>query len=67
MFWTGKNMKNCMKYLQKRDDEKYYAILRTLAGTGIRIGELSYITVETLQDGIAEVHNKGKTREIYIE
>lgn len=55
-----------LKYLQKKDDEKYYAILRTLAGTGIRIGELSYITVETLQDGIAEVHNKGKTREIYM-
>lgn len=55
-----------LEYLQKRDDEKYYAILRTLAGTGIRIGELRYITVETLQGGIAEVCNKGKTREIYM-
>ncbi len=55
-----------LKYLQKRNDEKYYDILRTLAGTGIRIGELRYITVETLQEGIAEVHNKGKTREIYM-
>lgn len=55
-----------LKYLQKKDDEKYYAILRTLAGTGIRIGELRYITVETLQEGIAEVHNKGKVREIYM-
>lgn len=55
-----------LEYLQKRDDEKYYAILRTLAGTGIRIGELCYITVETLQAGIAVVHNKGKTREIYM-
>lgn len=55
-----------LKYLQKKDDEKYYAILRTLAGTGIRIGELRYITVETLQEGIAEVHNKGKIREIYM-
>lgn len=55
-----------LKYLQKKDDKKYYAILRTLAGTGIRIGELCYITVETLQEGIAEVHNKGKTREIYM-
>lgn len=55
-----------LNYLQKKDDEKYYAILRTLAGTGIRIGELCYITVESLQEGIAEVHNKGKTREIYM-
>lgn len=55
-----------LKYLKRKNDEKYYAILRTLAGTGIRISELQYITVETLQEGIAEVHNKGKTREIYM-
>lgn len=55
-----------LNYLRKRKDRKYYALLRTLAGTGIRISELRYITTDTVVSGIAEVSNKGKTREIYI-
>lgn len=53
-------------YLANRGDWKYYAILKTLAGTGIRISELKYITTDTLHAGMAQVYNKGKTREIYI-
>ncbi len=58
--------KKLLDHLKNRGDEKYYAILRTLAGTGIRISELQYITTDTLCAGMAEVHNKGKTREVYI-
>jgi site-specific recombinase XerD len=55
-----------LNYLQRQGDEKYYTILKTLAGTGIRISELQYITTGSICKGVAEVHNKGKTREIYI-
>jgi site-specific recombinase XerD len=55
-----------LDYLQSCGDDKYYTILKTLAGTGIRISELQYITTDTICMGVAEVHNKGKTREIYI-
>lgn len=58
--------KKMLDYLQFQGDEKYYVLFRTLAGTGIRISELQYITIETVNKGMAQVHNKGKTREVYI-
>lgn len=46
--------------------KKYYLIMLTLAGTGIRISELKYIDVEHLQNGFVNIWNKGRSREIYI-
>lgn len=48
-----------------RKDWLYYLIL-TLAGTGIRIGELKYITVEAVRNGFAEVSLKKKNHKILI-
>lgn len=45
---------------------KYYAILRVLGSTGIRVGELKFITAESLENGVVAVYNKGKSREIYM-
>ncbi len=47
-------------------DEKYYAIMKTLALTGIRVSELRYITVENMAEGHIVVSNKGKVREIFL-
>ncbi len=47
-------------------DEKYYAIMKTLALTGIRVSELGYITVENMTEGHIIVCNKGKVREIFL-
>ena len=41
-------------------------IMKTLAGTGIRIDELKYITVEAIKKGYTQVENKGKIRDIII-
>lgn len=40
--------------------------MRTLALTGIRVSELQYITVETLETGRVQVYNKGKIRDVYL-
>lgn len=40
--------------------------LQILCSTGIRVGELAYITVEAAQKGRAVVKNKGKTRIIFL-
>jgi site-specific recombinase XerD len=47
-------------------DEATALIMQTLAGTGIRIGELQYITVECARDGQTEVWNKGKERTVLL-
>ena len=41
-------------------------ILQTICGTGIRVSELQYITVEAVRDGKAVVNCKNKTRVIFI-
>lgn len=55
-----------LEYARETGREKYYYIMRVLAGTGIRIGELRYITVENVKRGRGVVYNKGKCREIFI-
>lgn len=55
-----------LDYARETGREKYYYIMRVLAGTGIRIGELKYITVENVKLGRGVVYNKGKYREIFI-
>lgn len=56
-----------LRWAKKMDKERLYLIMKTLAGTGIRIEELKYITVEAVQGrGSITVTNKGKTREIVI-
>lgn len=41
-------------------------ILQTICGTGIRVSELQYITVEAAKRGEAVVHCKAKTRPVFI-
>lgn len=41
-------------------------VIQTICGTGIRVGELEYITVEAVRAGKAVVQCKNKTRVIFI-
>lgn len=45
---------------------KLYYIMKTIAGTGLRIGELKYVTVSAISDGYTQIWNKGKHRYIYF-
>ena len=45
---------------------RLYLILQTLCGTGIRVGELQFITVEAIRKGEAVVSCKNKTRTVFI-
>lgn len=53
---TAKKMKN----------EKLAMLLQTICGTGIRVSELQYITVESIRCGEAVIQMNGKTRTILI-
>lgn len=46
--------------------EKYYHIIRVMVFTGIRVSEISFLTVEVLPLGRFSVENKGKTRDVYL-
>ncbi|MCD8116345.1 MAG: tyrosine-type recombinase/integrase [Oscillospiraceae bacterium] len=51
---------------RRKKNDRIYHILITLAGTGIRVGELAYITVEAVERGQAVIRLKGKTRVILM-
>lgn len=48
------------------EDSRISAVIQTICGTGIRVSELKYITVEAVQRGKATVNCKNKTRVIFI-
>ncbi len=50
----------------QKHNERLYLIIQTICGTGIRVSELQYITVEALNKGEAVVNCKGKNRRIFI-
>lgn len=51
---------------QKRKNDRLNLIIQTICGTGIRVSELQYITVEAVLRGEAVVRCKGKNRRIFI-
>ena len=50
----------------RRRNERLNLIIQTICGTGIRVSELRFITVEALRGGEATVRCKGKNRRVFI-
>lgn len=51
---------------ERNHNKRLNLILQTICGSGIRVGELPYITVEAVRRGEAVVSCKGKTRTVFI-
>lgn len=51
---------------KRKRNKRLNLILQTICGTGIRVSELQYITVEAVNHGEAVVNCKAKTRTIFI-
>lgn len=49
-----------------KHNKRLNLIIQTICGTGIRVSELQYITVEALHSGEAIVNCKGKNRRVFI-
>lgn len=50
----------------RKHNERLNLILQTICGTGIRVSELQFITVEAVKQSEAIVSLKGKTRSVFI-
>lgn len=51
---------------KQKGNERLNLLIQTICGTGIRVSELQYITVEAAKCGEAVVSLKGKTRSVFI-
>ncbi len=49
-----------------KEDEQLYMILQTICGTGIRVSELKYFTLDMVKQGSIPVSCKNKTRTILL-
>lgn len=55
-----------LRYADSHNKKKMYYVMKTIAQTGIRIGELKFVTVEAIKEGSTIVWNKGKFRMVYF-
>ncbi len=51
---------------KQKGNERLNLIIQTICGTGIRVSELQFITVQAVRKGEAIVSLKGKTRSVFI-
>ena len=55
-----------VKTAKQKGNERLSLLIQTICGTGIRVSELQYITVEAVKCGEAVVSCKAKTRSVFI-
>mgnify|MGYP001774565727 CR=1 FL=1 len=58
--------KRLLATAQDQGNLRLYLLMLTVCGTGIRISELAFITVEAAKTGRAEIRMKGKSRTIIL-
>ena len=63
---TEKDYEKLVRAARRRGDLSMSMLLQTIGSTGIRISELRFITVESLEVGRAEIYNKGKSRVVLL-
>ena len=54
------------KAAERRENSRLCLLLQTICGTGIRVSELRFVTVESARRGEAAVNCKAKTRTVFI-
>lgn len=63
---SKKEYRRLVMEADKAGKNRLCCILQTIASTGIRIGELKYITVEALKERMVRIDFKGKARTIIL-
>lgn len=63
---TREEYERLLKAAQQNGNERLNLIIQTICGTGIRVSELRFVTVEAVQRGEAVVLCKGKRRSVFI-
>ena len=51
---------------KSKKNERLFLLMQTICSTGIRVSELKFITVESVERGIAEINCKGKRRQVFL-
>lgn len=63
---TRKEYGRLLRTAREKGKERLALLMETVCGTGIRVSEVTYITVEAAKRGRTEVNLKGKVRVIFL-
>lgn len=63
---TKQEYKRLVKTAQALGKRRLEMILQTICATGMRVGELQFVTVSAVKKGFLEIRNKGKSRKVLI-
>lgn len=63
---TKKEYQRLLGAAMAKKDERLNMLMQTICSTGIRVGEVKFITAEALKKGVAMVINKGKERQVLL-
>ncbi len=63
---TRAEYERLVRAAKQKGNERLSLIIQTICSTGIRVGELQFITAEAVNKGEAIVSLKGKTRSVFI-
>ena len=64
--FTREEYERLLRAAKSKGDTRIRLIIETVCSTGIRVSELSYITVNAAKNGQAIITNKGKTRIVLL-
>lgn len=63
---TKTDYEKLLRAAQHKKNEKLYLLMQTICGTGIRVSELRYISIEAISKGQAVINSKGKMRVVIL-
>lgn len=63
---TREEYERLVRTALKKGNERLAMVIQTICSTGIRVSELSFLTVEALKQGEMEVFLKGKSRKVLL-
>lgn len=63
---TKEEYRRLLDAARQKGNERLDLLVQTICGTGIRVSELRFITVEAARKGAATVSLKGKTRTVFL-
>ncbi len=65
-YLSKEEYKKLLKEARKKGKVRLYFLLETLAATGMRVSELSFLTVEAVREGSVVIYSKGKVRAVLL-
>ncbi len=63
---TKAEYERLLSVAKDKKNERLYLLMQTICSTGIRVSEVKFITIASVNRGVAEINGKGKRRRVLL-